>query len=201
MLFSQPSVFFLTFITSQAKCVCLRNWLSPDCQEATRGVFDQVYNFPGKAIVSLNTFSPVYCAGKTHDTVPTTDLARFVPQIHKWSDVVSIQWAKLAQEHGGSASSLKYVFKHHVVTDFTKRVMERVAGASIGEDDFDRPWPGITVAKGGPRFRALLGTPHGKGVVWLLISHPDLFPNKDILKITMFTDEDGSYQLLFTLTD
>jgi hypothetical protein len=128
-------------------------------------------------------------------------LAQFVPQIHKWSDVVAIQWAKLAEEQGRAASSLKYVFKHNVVTDFTKEVMDRVARVPVGIDAFEKPWPGIILARGSDRFRALLGTPHGKGVVWLLINHPNLFPNKDIEKITMFTDEYGSYELLFTLTD
>lgn len=77
--------------------------------------------------------------------------------------------------------------------------MDRVA--RVGRDAFDKAWPGIITAKGTDSFRALLGTPHGKGVVGLIINHPNLFPNKDIERIAMFTDEYGSHELLFTLAD
>ena len=52
-------------------------------------------------------------------------------------------------------------------------------------------------------FSALSGTPHGSGVTWLLAQNPDVFRQKKVEAITMFTahesDGEGEHHLLFTL--
>ena len=136
-----------------------------------------------------------------------------LPLVTKWSQIVSIVWAERAETQVGS---LKYVFKHDVVTAETKDIMKKAALLSDPEyagqdpdtypdDSFSRQWPGLVFRNGSPGFQALLGTPHGKGVAWLLVDHPDEFPGKDIESITMFTttgiEDINEYSLLFTLTD
>ena len=69
---------------------------------------------------------------------------------------------------------------------------------------FKTLWPGVTFNKGTSQFQALLGTVHGKGVVWLLIKHPNEMPTKDIESITLFVTEappEYHYEMLFTLSD
>lgn len=70
--------------------------------------------------------------------------------------------------------------------------------------------PGITAAKGSPESQALLGTPHGKGIVFLLTGHAEQFGEKHIESITIFTTPLPTHlsflpeyqkHLLFTLTD
>ena len=73
---------------------------------------------------------------------------------------------------------------------------------------FRQPWPGHTFLPGSLEFQALLGIPHGKGVVRLLTQHPDELPGKEVESITIFTTtnhysteaDDTSYDILFTLT-
>lgn len=81
--------------------------------------------------------------------------------------------------------------------------MEAAVGAE--ENDFYAPWPGHTF-RSGQFFTALLGTPHGRAVVYLLTQHASGLPGKGIESITIFTDENETeegevYHLLFTMTD
>jgi len=80
--------------------------------------------------------------------------------------------------------------------------MEMAVGARRG--DLEAPWPGHEFKLGSNVFVALLGTPHGRAVVYLLTQHASGLPGKDIESIRMFTtDENGfmtDYHLLFTLT-
>ena len=71
---------------------------------------------------------------------------------------------------------------------------------SNDSDELTAVWPGYTFKKGSEEFQALLGTPHGKGVVNLLVGHADQMPEKDIESITIFSYAGDSYHLLFTLT-
>lgn len=103
--------------------------------------------------------------------------------------------------------------------------MERIK--DVGEDAYHDPWPGTTKYPGvgavGNHFKALLGTPHGRGVVRLLTNHlHDAMAGKTVESIQMFTTSHGgasddsdkeksgskgsdvswnTYHLLFTLTD
>lgn len=67
------------------------------------------------------------------------------------------------------------------------------------------PWPGHEFTLGNPSYVALLGTPHGRAVVYLLTQHASGLPGKDIESIVVFTtygrsSYDQTYHLLFTLT-
>ncbi len=66
-------------------------------------------------------------------------------------------------------------------------------------------WPGVPFAKGTDEFQAILGTPHGKGVVYLLVQHPNELPTKNIQSVTVFSTPPRlgnvpRQNLLFTLT-
>ena len=93
--------------------------------------------------------------------------------------------------------------------------MERAVGAEAEELDAD--WPGHVITLPNNTYAALLGTPHGKAVVHLLMQHASGLPGKDIESITIFTTPDAihtsdaytmpaamawnTYHLLFTLTE
>lgn len=130
---------------------------------------------------------------------PLEDAGDLIPEVQFLSDVGWIVWADQCDKQGKEASSLKYIFKHRVKTPFTKKVMEAIAG--VDDDEFDKAWPGIKLAPGTPRFKTMLGTPHGKGIVHLITKHPTELSGKTIELIHMFTTDDGyNYHLLFILT-
>jgi len=153
---------------------------------------------PGKAITSVLNSSP---ANELKDHYKTLgeplpeDWPTMLPDVQRWSDLVWIMWAR---EAGPKVSTLKYIFKHDVITHETREVMAQAAGAN---EDGDLPeWPGKTFRLGDPRFEALLGTPHGRGVVYLLTQHSIGLTGKSIESITVFAAILADYQLLFTLT-
>ncbi len=80
--------------------------------------------------------------------------------------------------------------------------MEMALGSH--RDEFNAPWPGHEFKLGESAFTALLGTPHGRSIVYLLTQHASGLPGKAIESITAFTTESNqawvTYHLLFTLT-
>ena len=66
----------------------------------------------------------------------------------------------VASQAGDSAPSLRYIFKHHIVTASTMGIMDDAA--RVPYDTLDIPWPGITYQPNSRQYTALLGTPHGK---------------------------------------
>ncbi|KAL8737002.1 MAG: hypothetical protein Q9181_002113 [Wetmoreana brouardii] len=109
-----------------------------------------------------------------------------------------IIWADQARKAGVQPGALKYIFKHQVTTEEIRSVMEAAAGKP--DMALDAKWPGRRFLGGSEQFKALLGTPHGKGTVWLLIDHRNDMSNKGIEAVTMFTTNED-YNLLFTLDD
>ena len=75
--------------------------------------------------------------------------------------------------------------------------MDLVTGSEPGELNIE--WPGRTFYYPNTYFIALMGTPHGRGIVYLLQQHASGLPGKDIESITVFSF-DYEYHLLFTLT-
>lgn len=69
------------------------------------------------------------------------------------------------------------------------------------EDEFGEEWPGITFQPEAEEFWALMGTPHGKGVAYMLTDRPYGLRGKNIESITMFVTDADKYNLLFVLTD
>ncbi len=169
----------------------------------TSASFLMALNVQGKTISALQSFSPAYMIKQFHTVngqMPEGWEER-LPDVYKQSDLLWILWKDVA---GDEAGALKYIFRHHVITDETKAVMEHVAGAA--EDLLDAPWPGYVFEFPTNFYTALLGTPHGRGIVYLLTQHADGLAGKDIESITVFTtqgiavDDYEAYHLLFTLT-
>ena len=121
-----------------------------------------------------------------------------LPDVNRWSDVAWILW--LHQAGPVNAGHLKYIFRHNIATEFTREVIGHCFGVDPEIGEIPR-WPGRTVRLPDPCFVALLGTPHGKAVVFLLTQHPNELGQVSVLEITLFSvTSRGDFQLLFTLT-
>lgn len=186
------------------------------CSQAPTGaVFREIYNVQSRTIIGDYNYGPLFRLNEK----PRADKDKAeglgpaenrLPDIQRWSDITWAVWAELARQLRAH-NDLKYIFKHDIRTTSTKGIME-LAGLPDDDDDdlsddddidesFDKEWPGIKYVPGQDEFQALLGTPHGKGIVWMLVDHPDELDGKTIESITMFTaGVDGNYNLLFTLT-
>ena len=126
-----------------------------------------------------------------------------LPTVQKWSDVVGIIWADQA---GGEVGNLKYVFRQAIVTPITRTIIEearrRQDPPATRGNTVDFSWPGYKFTPGSEEFAALLGTPHGSGVMFLLATHPNELPGKTVELINIFNTPDvgGDYHMLLTLS-
>ncbi|KAL8946734.1 MAG: hypothetical protein Q9222_006911, partial [Ikaeria aurantiellina] len=147
-----------------------------DDLEPTRGEYDQVYNIPSRTIVGIRNDSPLSKLATIHP-----DAQQRLPFLNKWSDLTWIVWAAAAgtrtlgpPSNALVRDNLKYIFKNHIITYRTMETMNavfpRVGSNSDANMDteFEQAWPGTTFDAGSLGFQALLGTPHGKGVVFLV---------------------------------
>lgn len=135
------------------------------CQKrATKASFETLVNVPGKTLVAASNFSPQYWVRKRFNVARLTpEQALELPQVTAWSDVVWIQYSWM---NPAEARALKYIFRYHVITDISQRVIEGCLGLVQG--GFPDPpmgqWPppsDWTFRPDQPEFMALLGIPHG----------------------------------------
>lgn len=121
-----------------------------------------------------------------------------MPEIYAWSDIIWLLWATRARNLGQSPGSLKYIFRHEIVTENTRFIM------NLAEPLNGAVWPGHTFRKGTDEFQALLGTAHGRGIAFLVATHPDEMPGKDIESVRCLVTKDAfgrdEYHMLFVLS-
>lgn len=177
-------------------------------QAPTFGSFRQIYNWQYRAIIGTDNFSPLHEVkikhhGATDAQLRNTILPNSLPNLRQWSDVTFIVWSERAGKQiplPKAVNSLKYIFTNQVTTKETKEVMGEAL--SHVTDLRMPPWPGIYFPLGKEEMRALMGTPHGKGVAYLLLDHPvGMGSRKNVESIHMFATSGQMYNLLFTLTD
>lgn len=104
---------------------------------------------------------------------------------HPWKAMLA---SKLVEGHlvryaGGAAGSWQYIFRDNIVTEDTKAIIdEAIAPKKIG----DLAWPGRTFSQDAIGGQALMGTPHGAGIAWMLIDHVDVLGRRDT-EITVYS--------------
>jgi hypothetical protein len=117
----------------------------------------------------------------------------YVP-LKQWSDVVFLLWQRIA---GSNARGLQHHIQCPISNEDTRRIMRK----AIGEGDSFSDWDSLSpFQEGGRTFRpnsqeyyALLGSPNGFGIAWLLIQHKAQLGVKTVSEITVFgADSDAS---------
>lgn len=74
------------------------------------------------------------------------------------------------------AKDLKYIFRTNIITPSTKEIMEHIGGAQRNE--LNLPWPGRTFDMSTDEGKALLATPHGVGLAYMIIDHSNVIGRK-----------------------
>jgi hypothetical protein len=92
---------------------------------------------------------------------------RTLPDIKRWSDVTFLEWQTQTQANGQDVKQLKYVVRYEIVNHDTSTIIEDAAGDEL----IHSPWPGLTEDMTDQRGRAILGTPNGQGIGYLLATH------------------------------
>ena len=153
-------------------------------------------------LVAFENHGPAYMIGNS---------SKAVPDLKHWSDIAWLQWTDPTATAAAGSGELKYVLRNAIENKDTLNIIDRIIGGYREENNKENKWvpnwPGIDFAADSMRAQALLGTPNGHGVAWLLIEHKDkkLLGHKTVNKVTLFftdNDERGSQpSLLFHIED
>jgi hypothetical protein len=125
-------------------------------------------------IVAYNNFGPAWMLRKNK--------IKTLPDIRAWSDVTFLEWQRQALVSGQDVQQLKYVIRYEIINEDTCRIIEEAAG----EDQIPTPWPGLTESMSEEKGRAILGTPNGLGIAYMLATHKSHFGEKTIESVRVW---------------
>jgi len=164
--------------------------------------FGSVMNIRAGMIVAANNHVPRVVSG-TENPPP-------LPVLRHWSDVAFLQWCMLPSL-GLTVPPLKYVLRACIDNDDTIAVISNILGYSaeglwMGDGPLSRMgWPGITIPMDNLDAVALLGTPNGSGVAWLLAQHKPELGHRIVKQVSIFfAKDDGGWEkpnLLFWIEE
>jgi hypothetical protein len=103
--------------------------------------------------------------------------------LNRWSDVVFLEWQKLCEKVHVPLNSLKHIIRYNVDNGPTEDVIQDVFG--LNTKDWSEISHGRTFYPGEEEFTALLGTPNGSGVAYMLIDHKGQFGQVRVKSITV----------------
>ena len=138
------------------------------------GRYSNVYNAKTGVIIAYNNFGPAYMV--------RAKSIKTLPDIRAWSDITFVEWQMQAQNKDQDVSGLKYVIRYDIVNDETADIIARAAGPR-----FRIAWPGATISMSTEQGRAILGTPNGVGVAFLLATHKAQLGQKTVESVHVWT--------------
>jgi hypothetical protein len=146
--------------------------------------YANIFNVDGGAIIANMNWGPTYM-NEEIEPVP----------LRQYSDVVFLGWQQAA---GDRIKGLKYVFRHQVTNKDSiaviKEVLERRAEQA-------KVWPGLQISMTERDAWAILGSPNGHGVAWLLLQHKDQLGLKSVRAVTVYLCEGQWFCLCFWIED
>lgn len=175
--------------------------------QAALGIFAQVCNPVDGVLVAYNNYSTPYSGLLQEPPVLT------VPPLRHWSDIAYLQWLGASSNpevtqssHPGAKSTLsppsvsdlvpaldirpapiKYIFRLTIQNTATCSILNKI----MTKHNYPtyNLWPGKTFSVTSEEGKAIVGTPNGAGVAWLLAQHKKELGERRIEKVTVFYAE------------
>jgi hypothetical protein len=125
------------------------------------------------------------------------------PELSHWSDIAFLQWQSLSVN--GVIPDLEFVARVSIINDQTTAVLATILAnlrkKHNASDKVLPRWPGVSFTMDSEEGKALLGTPNGSGIAWLLAQHKKELGDKCIEKVMLWYSLTGPPNLLFHLRD
>jgi hypothetical protein len=115
-----------------------------------------------------------------------------VPDLKHWSDIAYLKWTDPIATVAPESGELKYVLRNAIgngdTTNIINKVLHQYQQTAKKNKDWEPKWSGIDFPADSEQAQALIGTPNGHGVTWLLIQHKDkkLLGHKAVEKVILF---------------
>lgn len=145
------------------------------------GRYGNVMNTDG-GICALQSYSPRSQGAYQEPPVDGSPGNELVP-LQTWADVTFPEWADACKDDGKCVKGLKVITKCHSQSNATMRIADQALGGTDGWG----LWPGKSFAKGSEQFAALMATPSGRGVAWLLLTHREQLGWKSVKSVNLWS--------------
>ena len=147
----------------------------------TTAYFTTVFNPFEGVIIAWGSYGAKYQGSQQKPPITV------LPKLQNWRDIAVLQWAHMA---GEAAKNLRYVYRSPVANTQAQWLINRAFQHSKKELS---TWPGVEFSMETEEGRAILSSPNGSGVAYLLLTHKRQLCRKTISKVTVFAD-DGKKQ-------
>ncbi|KAL8769218.1 MAG: hypothetical protein Q9209_004719 [Squamulea sp. 1 TL-2023] len=101
----------------------------------------------------------------TSRQVPHGDIPNLIPPLHRLSD---LSWYTYSQ-FSPNPVNLRYIGHHFITNRDTLAVIDRLLQAVYGANAQNIPWPGLRFDMNNDAAKALLATPNGVGIAYLML--------------------------------
>ena len=147
------------------------------------GLYSNIIN-TGGAIFTLENTSPRTRGATQTPPLNGTPGNELVP-LQTWADVVFLQLVDACKGDQECIKGLKLVVKCHPENNVTNRVATQALG---GPAEWTK-WPGKNFSKQSQQFAALMATPSGRGVAWLLLTHREQLGWKNVESVDIWSEK------------
>jgi hypothetical protein len=152
------------------------------CQ-SSNGLYSNVINTDG-GIFALENTSPRTRGATQKPPLNGTPGNELVP-LQFWADVSFLQLADACKGDEKCVKGLKLIVKCHPENNVTNRIATQALG---GLTEWTK-WPGKSFSKESQQFAAVMATPSGQGVAWMLLTHREQLGWKYVESIDIWSEK------------
>ena len=138
-------------------------------QNPTKAFSNGLYIPNQHLIISLNSLSPANIISKRNLGITNEDRNKQLPSLNKLSDILWLNWKTIAP----NPKELRYIARNKIINKQSGSAMDYLFLRDSGKNSLkeDIPFPGLEYGGESEELKALLATPNGVAVAWMLIDH------------------------------
>ncbi|KAF1986239.1 hypothetical protein K402DRAFT_421448 [Aulographum hederae CBS 113979] len=167
-------------------------------REPTGADYTAIFDVERGAIISEYAFSPTAMIEKEH-------LSTTTPPLSRWSDITWLTWERLAAAANKPTSSLRHIIRREISNPTTQAILTSILARTSYPQDIPLlpgTWPGpLTVSMDSDAGKALLASPNGYGVAWMLVERREAMGAKRVKSATCLRDGEGKWSVGFEIED
>ncbi|KAI4262252.1 MAG: hypothetical protein L6R42_002565, partial [Xanthoria sp. 1 TBL-2021] len=146
-----------------------------------------------KLIISLNSLSPANVITKRNIGISKENRDKQLPPLSKLSDIIWLNW----KTNSPNPKELRYIAHNKIINKQSGSAMDYL----FLRPKEDIPFPGLEYSRDSEELKALLATPNGIAVAWILIDHASELKGRDggltrrELKVNIFEVDRDQFML------
>ncbi|KAK0757245.1 hypothetical protein N5P37_009961 [Trichoderma harzianum] len=166
---------------------------------APSGAFFYSSFFPRRGVIIADNNFSVDAAIKEDKNLVAAEITTHV---RRWSDAAWMQWTKACDEEGiDDVSNVQYIFRATVINENSLSIILQALRQKYKDSPSVPPigpWNSrltLDVTQNPDEFYAVLGSPNGSGVAFLLMTHKAALGIKTINKVDIFVGDTNPYTI------